>query len=72
MKFKDYFRYDFPASVVVFLVALPLCLGIALASQGKRDEAIEHFQRALELDPGSLETRHNLSIVMQGQRSKVP
>ena len=26
------FRYDFPASVIVFLVALPLCLGIALAS----------------------------------------
>jgi MFS superfamily sulfate permease-like transporter len=25
-------RYDIPASVVVFLVALPLCLGIALAS----------------------------------------
>ncbi|HND89551.1 MAG TPA: SulP family inorganic anion transporter, partial [Saprospiraceae bacterium] len=26
------FRYDFPAAVVVFLVALPLCLGVALAS----------------------------------------
>ncbi len=25
-------RYDFPASIIVFLVALPLCLGIALAS----------------------------------------
>ncbi|MBK7406802.1 MAG: SulP family inorganic anion transporter [Saprospirales bacterium] len=25
-------RYDFPASMVVFLVAVPLCLGIALAS----------------------------------------
>jgi len=26
------FRYDFPAGVIVFFVALPLCLGIALAS----------------------------------------
>jgi MFS superfamily sulfate permease-like transporter len=25
-------KYDFPASLVVFLVALPLCLGVALAS----------------------------------------
>ena len=25
-------RYDFPASMVVFFVAVPLCLGIALAS----------------------------------------
>lgn len=35
--FKSYFsprnlKRDFPASIVVFLVALPLCLGIALAS----------------------------------------
>ena len=30
--FKSVFRSDLPASIVVFLVALPLCLGIALAS----------------------------------------
>ena len=28
----DYFKKDFSASIVVFFVALPLCLGIALAS----------------------------------------
>src|SRR6186713_2409207 len=32
MSIKRYFDYDFPSSIVVFLVALPLCLGIALAS----------------------------------------
>jgi len=33
--FKSFFkeiRYDFPSSIVVFVVAVPLCLGIALAS----------------------------------------
>lgn len=29
---KLYFNFDLPAGIVVFLVALPLCLGIALAS----------------------------------------
>lgn len=28
----SYLKYDIPASIVVFLVAMPLCLGIALAS----------------------------------------
>jgi len=32
MNLRSYWRSDFPASIVVFLVALPLCLGIALAS----------------------------------------
>jgi MFS superfamily sulfate permease-like transporter len=30
--YREHIRQDFPASIVVFLVALPLCLGIALAS----------------------------------------
>ncbi|MEQ1584659.1 MAG: SulP family inorganic anion transporter [Cyclobacteriaceae bacterium] len=32
MNLRGYWSSDFPASVVVFLIALPLCLGIALAS----------------------------------------
>ena len=42
-------------------------LGIALASQGKLDEAIDHFQEALALDPDSAETRHNLSIAAKAR-----
>jgi MFS superfamily sulfate permease-like transporter len=30
-------KYDFPAGLVVSLVALPLCLGVALASTGRAD-----------------------------------
>src|SRR5262245_5836984 len=32
-------RHDLPASIVVFLVALPLCMGIALASGVPDDKA---------------------------------
>lgn len=31
------FKFDFPAGLVVYLVALPLCLGVALASTGRPD-----------------------------------
>ncbi|HMS02633.1 MAG TPA: hypothetical protein PKE51_06645, partial [Gemmatimonadaceae bacterium] len=30
--FAESWRFDLPASIVVLLVAIPLCLGIALAS----------------------------------------
>src|SRR5712675_390402 len=32
MNVKNFFEHDLSAALVVFLVALPLCLGIALAS----------------------------------------
>ncbi len=32
LSFADAFRSDFPASIIVFLVALPLCMGVAIAS----------------------------------------
>lgn len=32
LSFSEAFRSDFPASIIVFLVALPLCMGIAIAS----------------------------------------
>jgi carbonic anhydrase len=35
--FSDYIKNDLPAGLVVYLVALPLCLGIALASTGQPD-----------------------------------
>jgi hypothetical protein len=37
-------------------------LGGVLLVQGKRDEARQHLQRALELDPGLVEARQNLEI----------
>lgn len=30
--YKNSLRHDLPAGIVIFLLALPLCLGIALAS----------------------------------------
>ena len=30
-------KFDIPAGLVVYLVALPLCLGVALASTGRSD-----------------------------------
>ena len=39
-------------------------LGVALAMQGKLDEAVEHFRRAVELDPDSVEAQTNLATAL--------
>lgn len=44
-------------------------LGIVLQKKGQQDEAIAHFQKALELDPNKFETQNNLgySLSMSGR-----
>jgi tetratricopeptide (TPR) repeat protein len=43
-------------------------LGIALASQGKLDDAIVHFQQALRLQPGFDDARRNLATALAARR----
>ena len=39
-------------------------LGIALDRKGKKDEALEHFRQAVEIDPGYVEGLCNLGKVL--------
>lgn len=32
-RYNNAFRYDFPSSIALFLIGIPLCMGVALASQ---------------------------------------
>jgi len=41
-------------------------LGIALASEGKIDEAIQHFEQALDLKPDFAKAHYNLGIALAG------
>ena len=41
--------------------------GLALFKQGKLDEAIAHYQQALEIDPGCAEAHHNLGGALREQ-----
>ena len=81
------FRRDFSASIVVFFVALPLCLGIALASgaplfsgiiAGKiKEEAIRQIEAEgpFEIEGDALMMK-NLDLLLdsfcQDQRMKLP
>lgn len=38
-------------------------LGIALAEQGRLDEAVAHFVRVIQLKPGSTDARNNLAVI---------
>jgi tetratricopeptide (TPR) repeat protein len=42
-------------------------LGMVLAGQGRFTEAIEHYQEALEIKPGSAEVYNNWGMVLAGQ-----
>jgi tetratricopeptide (TPR) repeat protein len=42
-------------------------LGVALGSQGKLDDAIQQFKRALALDPDFAQARHNLTTALQAR-----
>ena len=46
-------------------------LGIALAAQGRRDEAIDHYMRALQLSPDYFVAHYNLGNVLARQ-GKLP
>ncbi len=39
-------------------------LGLALAGGGRIDEAIAHFQKALEIEPDDAETHNNLGVIL--------
>jgi len=47
-------------------------LGIALASAGKADEAIAHFEQALEIDTAFTEARFNLGATFQYLKKDTP
>ena len=39
-------------------------LGLTFSQQGRTDEAIAHFQKALEINPGYVDARNNLGIAL--------
>jgi hypothetical protein len=43
-------------------------LGVALASMGALDQALEHFRGAVELDAAFVEAQQNLTAALQSSR----
>ncbi len=43
-------------------------LGVLLGSQKKIPEALEHYQAALDILPSSIETKHNIELLIQQQQ----
>jgi tetratricopeptide (TPR) repeat protein len=41
-------------------------LGVALQFQGKTDEAAEHYQRTIDLNPENIDALNNMGVLMQG------
>jgi Flp pilus assembly protein TadD len=44
------------------------CLGVALASQGRTDEALDQFRAAVRLDPSAPQARDNLAQAVKSKR----
>ena len=44
-------------------------IGVARASQGRLDEAMEHFRQALAIDPNHVEARNNLAAAQRMKRA---
>jgi TPR repeat protein len=47
-------------------------LGGALASEGRRDEAVASFERAIEANPGYAEAHNNLGVLLQSEGREAP
>jgi len=44
-------------------------LGVALGSQGRFDEAIDHFRAALKIQPGYADAQRNLEFALRARQT---
>ena len=45
-------------------------LGVYYGAQKKIDQALQFYQRALDIDPTSIETKHNIELLIQSQQQQ--